>query len=75
MSLFPRKILSLLLCLALLTLFSGCGRETAPRAAEDGVRTVRIAYLPITHALPLFREKEATADGSPVRVELVKYSS
>lgn len=67
----------LFLCVALIVTIAlaGCGKETGSRQAVDGVKTVRIAYLPITHALPLFAEKEMTANGSPVRVELVKYSS
>lgn len=68
-----RLLLPLLLLLALLT--AGCGTRTdTPRAAADGVRTVRIAYLPITHALPLFAEAQAPlADG--VRIELIRYGS
>lgn len=73
-----RFLLVLCLCL-LLALAAGCGDEASkPRAAEDGVRTVRIAYLPITHALPLFAEQGAELrddDGTPVKLELVKYSS
>ena len=62
----------------LLTLFTaaGCGQSpSAPRAEKDGVKTIRIAYLPITHALPLFAAKELqTADG-PIKIELIKYGS
>lgn len=38
-------------------------------------KTVRIAYLPITHALPVFAVKELETSDSPVQVELVKYGS
>ena len=62
----------------LLTLFTaaGCGQSpAAPRAEKDGVKTIRIAYLPITHALTLFAAKELqTADG-PIKIELIKYGS
>ena len=45
-----------------------------PKTAQE-LKTVRVAYLPITHALPVFATKELeTADG-PVHVELVKYGS
>ena len=41
-----------------------------PKTAQE-LKTVRVAYLPITHALPVFATKELeTADG-PVHVELV----
>lgn len=44
-------------------------------AEERDPRTVRIAYLPTTHALPLIAQQEReTADG-PVRVELIRYGS
>ena len=44
------------------------------QGAAEGKRTVRIAYLPITHALPLFAEKELLADDD-VQIELIKYGS
>ncbi|MFV0637199.1 ABC transporter substrate-binding protein [Mitsuokella sp. WILCCON 0060] len=78
----PDKKKYLFLCMSILIfamlLTAGCGKDsTAPRAADqDGIRTVRVAYLPITHALPLFEATEQElADGSKVRIELVKYSS
>ena len=62
------------LLLLLSAALTGCGQER-PQAQASAVRTVRIAYLPITHALPLFAAKELeTADG-PVRLELIKYGS
>lgn len=73
----PILILTLLLTLLLALLIAGCGEQPgAPRAAKDGVRTVRIAYLPITHALPLFEASQTlAAAGGPVRVELIRYGS
>lgn len=69
----------ILICLLLVStglLLAGCGVEpSAPRAAENGTRTIRIAYLPITHALPLFTAKELETSDGPVRIELIKYGS
>ena len=62
----------------LLTLFTaaGCGQSPdAPRAEKDGIKTIRIAYLPITHALPLFAAKELQTAEGPVKIELIKYGS
>ena len=41
-------------------------------AAEGHTETIKIAYLPITHALPLF-ETAALLEEQGVKVELVKY--
>ena len=50
----------------------GYHEHNKPKTAQE-LKTVRIAYLPITHALPVFATKELeTADG-PVHVELGKY--
>ncbi|MDU6914121.1 MAG: ABC transporter substrate-binding protein, partial [Veillonella sp.] len=52
----------------------GYHEHSKPKTAQE-LKTVRVAYLPITHALPVFAMKELeTADG-PVHVELVKYGS
>ena len=45
-----------------------------PKTAQE-LKTVRVAYLPITHALPVFATKELETAGGPVHVELVKYGS
>ena len=47
--------------------------QKEPTAVEQ--KTVRIAYLPITHALPVFATKELETPDGPVHVELVKYGS
>lgn len=52
------------------------GGETAADTAEEPseVTTLKIAYLPITHALPLFETaKLLEENNSSVRIELVKY--
>lgn len=63
----------------LLILSVGAGLYAlAPSGAKSGAeekRTVRIAYLPITHALPLFAEKELLTADDDVQIELIKYGS
>ncbi|MDO5309913.1 MAG: ABC transporter substrate-binding protein [Planctomycetia bacterium] len=65
----------LILSLTLLTLASllGC---TGNSGSASGKRVVKIAYLPITHALPVFELKEELeAQDADLQVELVKYGS
>ena len=58
------------LAIAVLAL-TGCGKSNGKEAKE----TVKIAYLPITHALPVLEEAENLKDNENVQVELVKYGS
>ena len=76
LSALPRLLLAAAIVLAAVCL-AGCGQQAAtPRAADaDGVKVVRLAYLPITHALPLFAARELETPDGPVRIELVKYGS
>ena len=54
-----RKSLCMLLVLTLLTvLSSGCGRSEAKYTADGKKQIITIGYLPITHALAVFEEKE-----------------
>ena len=62
---------SLLAVVGALAAFGSYRSEAEPR----DVRSVRLAYLPTTHALPLFAEKEMEAPDGPVRIELIKYGS
>ena len=58
---------------------AGTVGSTAGDAPQpEGLETVKLAYLPITHALPLFAAKELAEQGKikpRVNVELVKFSS
>lgn len=71
-----KRILFILTILLTLLAAAGCGQSpAAPQAEKDSVKTIRIAYLPITHALPLFAAKELETADSPVKIELIKYGS
>lgn len=64
---------SLLLFATTLTLGCNGGQNGV---GADGKRIVKIAYLPITHALPVFETKEELeAADDELQVELVKYGS
>ena len=60
---------------ALLLPALGCSPEKGATKQEDK-KIVKIAYLPITHALPVFEVKEELeASDDELQVELVKYGS
>lgn len=57
---------------------SSDGDAAATQAAASGDKTtVKIAYLPITHALPVFEEADelAASGDSSIQIELVQYGS
>ena len=63
--------------------FTGCSNENrAGETVNNGsgdnteVNTIKIAYLPITHALPLYVENELTKGNfKNFKLELVKFGS
>lgn len=69
-----KKVWAVAALLLLLLGASAYGIATHHTAQAD-TRRVRIAYLPITHALPLFAQKELETPDGPVQLELVRYGS
>lgn len=70
------KVLSALLIGFTAISLTACGGNKASEGlAENDANTVKIAYLPITHALPLFEEVEELKESTGLKVELVKYGS
>lgn len=70
------KVLAALLIGVMAMSLTACGSNKAREGlAENDVNTVKIAYLPITHALPLFEEVEELKESTGLKVELVKYGS
>ena len=68
----------MLLVLTLLTVFSsGCGRSEAKYTADGKKQIITIGYLPITHALAVFEEKELldADENSTLQIQLQKFSS
>ena len=64
----------LLIIFTLAAALSGCGNKAK---ASEGKKTVKIAYLPITHSLAALEEADElknSAEGN-INVELVKYGS
>lgn len=70
-----QKGLFFLLISTLLFAVSACGaEEETSGSADEGKRTIKIGYLPITHAVPLYIEKEQEKYKN-FNLELVKFGS
>ncbi len=71
-----KRIISILATTAMMFLLSACGGNTADSGDNNSdSNTVKIAYLPITHALPVFEEAKELEQETGLKVELVKYGS
>ncbi|HEX3031576.1 MAG TPA: ABC transporter substrate-binding protein [Bacillota bacterium] len=72
-----RKNIKILLLAALAVLILSLVGCTAKQSSSDQpeVKTIKIGYLPLTHALPLFVEKELSDDLKTTKLELVKFGS
>lgn len=69
------------LILLMILNFTGCNSKDRAVGAlnsksQAGVKTIKIAYLPITHALPLYVENELSKENfKNFKLELVKFGS
>lgn len=69
------RITLIVLLAALVFNLTGCGKKEEVSVKEE-IKTVKIAYLPLTHALPLYVENELSAGKfKNVKLELVKFGS
>ena len=65
-----RRISAILTSLGLTLSLVSCGKT-----AESAEKSVKIAYLPITHSLAVLKEAQDLENQSGLKVELVKYGS
>lgn len=74
-----KKILAVAMISGLVLSFSACQKASKEAAKDNPRQTVKIAYLPITHALPLYVENELGKVGNQsfknINIELVKFGS
>ena len=71
-----KRIISILATTAMMFSLSACGGNTADSGDNNSdSNIVKIAYLPITHALPVFEEAKELEQETGLKVELVKYGS
>lgn len=52
-----------------------CGGNKDSKEDHSGKTIIKIGYLPVTHALPLFVEKEKFEENQDFSIELVKFGS
>ncbi|MEJ8545207.1 ABC transporter substrate-binding protein [Brevibacillus borstelensis] len=73
------KWMAYLILFAMLVSLAACGQgkeQPGTGASGDGKRTIKIGYLPITHAAPLYIEDElGKGKFAHFRLELVKFGS
>lgn len=79
-----KRLSALVLALALLLALAACGEtsgdpsttESTADASSGDATVIRLGYLPITHALTIFEEKELLdAEDDGITIELEKFSS
>jgi NitT/TauT family transport system substrate-binding protein len=72
-----QRLFIFILIAAMLIGITACGRtQTTPGQSGGAVQTIKIGYLPITHAAPLFIEEELGKDKfKQFKLELVKFGS
>jgi len=70
-----KKYLPLFLILTLLLILSACGKneENTSSNTVDDKKIIKIGYLPITHAAPLYMQTDKEYEG--YAIELVKFGS
>ncbi|MGG2109544.1 ABC transporter substrate-binding protein [Lysinibacillus pakistanensis] len=70
-----KKYLPLFLILTLLLILSACGKseENSSSNTVDDKKIIKIGYLPITHAAPLYMQTDKEYEG--YAIELVKFGS
>ena len=68
------KKVILIMTMLVVALLAACGSNDATKTTGDGEKpTIKIGYLPITHAVPLYMQNNEEYDG--YNLELVKFGS
>lgn len=67
------SIVFIFLSFVVLILLVACGAENSSSSSEEK-RTIKIGYLPITHAVPLYIQKELE-EFEQLNIELIKFGS
>ncbi|AEY65663.1 ABC transporter substrate-binding protein [Clostridium sp. BNL1100] len=72
-----KKFIAAALVFGLILGTAACGKSAdVKESSSSDAKTVKIAYLPLTHALPVFVENELQdKSGQKYKIELVKYGS
>ena len=70
-----KKIVTLFMVVVMLVSLTACGsRQGSTDKTGDG-KTIKIAYLPITHSLAVLAEADELQEKDGIKIELIKYGS
>ena len=70
-----KKIVTLFMVVVMLVSLTACGsKQGSADKAGDG-KTIKIAYLPITHSLAVLAEADELQEEDGIKIELIKYGS
>lgn len=70
-----KKIVTLFMVVVMLVSLTACGsRQGSTDKTGDG-KTIKIAYLPITHSLAVLAEADELQEEDGIKIELIKYGS
>ncbi|MED0658978.1 ABC transporter substrate-binding protein [Bacillus smithii] len=69
-----KQIITLFILTFVFSSLSACQSDPTDSHVNEK-QTIKIGYLPITHAIPLYIEKEQIKSQSPFNIELIKFGS
>lgn len=70
-----KKIVILFTMAVMLVSLVACGKKQGGVDSEGDGKTIKIAYLPITHSLAVLEEADELQEKDGIKIELVKYGS
>ena len=70
-----KKIVTLFMVVVMLVLLTACGSKQGSTDKTGDGKTIKIAYLPITHSLAVLAEADELQEKDGIKIELIKYGS
>ncbi len=70
-----KKIVTLFMVVVMLVSLTACGSKQGSTDKTGDGKTIKIAYLPITHSLAVLAEADELQEKDGIKIELIKYGS